>query len=345
MILVPLPWMASLVAAIAALILLRSPGMPRAARFLFAGFLTILGLAGFLLGLRLGYGMGWARTAQLALALTPMPLAFLAFRALTQEHGPDLRRLLLVHALPIGVLTALCVGRLPFMADFLVPGVAAVYVVGMVRLARSGPDVFVHVPAARFGQLRGALWAAILLAALMIASDVAIFVAVLRLGEAVLPSMIAGASGLFVAVIVVAALVGLPVAMHAPQAGGAGAATGAPASEPSGEHRAVMERLDTLMVETALYADSNLTLARVARRLALPARDVSNAVNRVTGENFSRYVNGHRVARAKALLKDTDLPVTEIVFSSGFTTKSSFNSEFRRVTGQTPSAFRTAETG
>ena len=345
MILVPLPWMASLVAVIAALTLLRSPGMPRAARYLFAGFLAVLALAGFLLGLRLGYGMGWARTAQLALALTPMPLAFLAFRALTQEHGPDLKRLLLVHALPVGVLTALCVARLPFMADFLVPGVAAVYVVGMVRLARSGPDVFLHVPAARFGFLRGALWATILLAALMIASDIAIFFAVLRLGEAVLPSMIAGASGLFVAVIVVAALIGLPLALHAPQSGETETGRDASAAAPRDEHHAVMQRLDALMAETTLFTDSNLTLARVARRLALPARDVSNAVNRVTGENFSRYVNGHRVARAKALLKDTDLPVTEIVFSSGFTTKSSFNSEFRRVTGQTPSAFRAAETG
>ncbi|WP_421858595.1 helix-turn-helix domain-containing protein [Oricola sp.] len=341
--LVPLPWMVSLLAAIAALTLLRSPGMPRAARYLLAGFLIVLGLAGLLLGLRLGYGVSWARTAQLALALTPMPLAFLGFRALTQENGPDLRRLLLVHALPIAILTALCVFGVPFLADVAVPGVAAVYVVGMVRLAQHGPDAFMHVSAARFGHVRGALWATIMLAALMIASDVVIFFAVLRLGNDVLPSVIAGASGVFVAMVVVTALIGLPLALRAPAVHDAGSGGAAP-SPPSDEHRTVMERLDTLMEETALFTDSNLTLARVARRLALPARDVSNAVNRMTGENFSRYVNGHRVARAKALLAESDLPVTEIIFASGFTTKSSFNSEFRRVTGQTPTAFRAAET-
>ncbi len=93
--------------------------------------------------------------------------------------------------------------------------------------------------------------------------------------------------------------------------------------------------------EKELFRDSNLTLARVAKRLSVPARDLSGATNRVTAENFSRFVNGYRIAYAKRALLETDLPVTEVMFEAGFLSKSSFNTEFRRVTGLTPSQFKT----
>jgi AraC-like DNA-binding protein len=67
---------------------------------------------------------------------------------------------------------------------------------------------------------------------------------------------------------------------------------------------------------------------------------MSNAVNRCVGENFSRYINGHRIRHAQELLRETDLPITEVMFESGFVSKSSLNTEFRRIVGQTPSVFR-----
>ena len=94
------------------------------------------------------------------------------------------------------------------------------------------------------------------------------------------------------------------------------------------------------MNDTHLYTDSNLTLARVARRLSVPVRDVSNAINRTTGENFSRYINGFRIRHAQVALRETELSITEVMFEAGFVSKSSFNTEFRRLTGQTPSQFR-----
>ena len=83
-----------------------------------------------------------------------------------------------------------------------------------------------------------------------------------------------------------------------------------------------------------------MTLARLSRRLGYPARDISNAINRCTGENFSRFINGFRIEHASKLLKETDLPITEIMLEAGFVSKSSFNTEFKRIVGQTPSQFR-----
>ncbi|MGB7241943.1 MAG: AraC family transcriptional regulator, partial [Sulfitobacter sp.] len=102
----------------------------------------------------------------------------------------------------------------------------------------------------------------------------------------------------------------------------------------------LMRTLNGIMKDKELFRDSNLTLERLAKRLSVPARDLSGAINRVTGQNFSRFVNGYRIVYAKDVLLETDLPVTEVMFEAGFLSKSSFNTEFRRITGLTPSQLR-----
>ena len=108
------------------------------------------------------------------------------------------------------------------------------------------------------------------------------------------------------------------------------------------EQRALKSRLEALMTEAALFRDPELTVARLGRRLGVPARAVSAAVNRVTGENTSRYINDFRVRHAAHLLESSELSVTDVMLESGFISKSSFNTEFRRITGQTPSDHRKA---
>ena len=80
-------------------------------------------------------------------------------------------------------------------------------------------------------------------------------------------------------------------------------------------------------------------LARLARRLGLPAKVLSAAVNRTAGENISRHVNARRIRHACDLLGQGE-NVTAAMLASGFNTKSNFNREFLRVTGKTPSVFR-----
>ena len=79
---------------------------------------------------------------------------------------------------------------------------------------------------------------------------------------------------------------------------------------------------------------------RLARRLALPSRRLSQAINRTHGISVSHYVNGLRITEAQRLLRETDYPVTRVMLESGFLTKSNFNREFQRVTGTSPSAWR-----
>nr|WP_272212922.1 helix-turn-helix domain-containing protein [Marinicella sp. W31]MDC2878850.1 helix-turn-helix domain-containing protein [Marinicella sp. W31] len=82
-----------------------------------------------------------------------------------------------------------------------------------------------------------------------------------------------------------------------------------------------MARLDALLASETLYLDPALTLSRLARRLKLPAKTLSAAVNRATNDNVSRHINRYRIMHACNRLKDGD-NVTAAMLESGFNTKS-----------------------
>ncbi|WP_434339554.1 helix-turn-helix domain-containing protein [Motilimonas cestriensis] len=104
----------------------------------------------------------------------------------------------------------------------------------------------------------------------------------------------------------------------------------------------IVEKLSSHMEQEHTYLDPNLTLDRLARKLGLPSRQISLAVNLIYHRNVSRVINEYRIKRAQTLLKTTELSITEIYLDSGFNTKSNFNREFNRVTSTTPSAYRRA---
>src|SRR5882757_4615294 len=56
-----------------------------------------------------------------------------------------------------------------------------------------------------------------------------------------------------------------------------------------------------------------------------------------------RYLLTRRIERAKALLRDTDLPVTEIAFQTGWGSLGTFGRTFRDVTGESPGELRSRQ--
>src|SRR6478736_5215513 len=56
-----------------------------------------------------------------------------------------------------------------------------------------------------------------------------------------------------------------------------------------------------------------------------------------------RYLLTRRIERATALLRDTDLPITEIAFQTGWNSLGTFGRVFRDVTGESPSELRARE--
>jgi transcriptional regulator GlxA family with amidase domain len=56
-----------------------------------------------------------------------------------------------------------------------------------------------------------------------------------------------------------------------------------------------------------------------------------------------RYLLTRRIERAKALLRDTQLPITEIAFQTGWNSLGTFGRIFRDIAGQSPSELRARE--
>ena len=58
-----------------------------------------------------------------------------------------------------------------------------------------------------------------------------------------------------------------------------------------------------------------------------------------------RYLLTRRIERATALLRDTDLSITEIAFQTGWSSLGTFGRTFRDVTGENPGAIRVRQMG
>ena len=56
-----------------------------------------------------------------------------------------------------------------------------------------------------------------------------------------------------------------------------------------------------------------------------------------------RYLLTRRIEKATALLRDTDIPITDIAFDTGWSSLGTFGRTFRDITGKSPAEFRAAD--
>ncbi|GAA3006166.1 DNA-3-methyladenine glycosylase 2 family protein [Streptomyces fulvorobeus] len=82
----------------------------------------------------------------------------------------------------------------------------------------------------------------------------------------------------------------------------------------------------------------------LADRLGYSPRQVQRQLNAELGAGPVALARAQRAHTARILLQTTDLPVTEIVFASGFASVRQFNDTMRQIYARTPSALR-AESG
>jgi AraC-like DNA-binding protein len=218
--------------------------------------------------------------------------------------------------------------------DALIPAAYLGYGIALFLRLRQGP--LPRASLASGGRL-AMFWAAIALGLVFSAlSDIAI-VGVQFAGRADLQPLVISVTGSLV-------LLGLGVLGIAMQAEtGASAAEDPSVPAPTEDDAALFARLDDLMRDRRPWRDPDLTLGQLARRLHVPVKALSVAVNRCTGDNISRYVNGHRVDAACQALRQ-GVSVTEAMLEAGFATKSNFNREFSRITGKSPSDWQSADT-
>ena len=67
---------------------------------------------------------------------------------------------------------------------------------------------------------------------------------------------------------------------------------------------------------------------------------LSNIFKKETGENFVDYLNSYRIGQARELLKDSNLSINEIAYSTGFQDARYFSKLFKKYVGITPKDYR-----
>ncbi|TBW26561.1 AraC family transcriptional regulator [Gramella sp. KN1008] len=93
--------------------------------------------------------------------------------------------------------------------------------------------------------------------------------------------------------------------------------------------------------EKKLYQNSDLKLADLAQEINISTHILSQYLNDNLGKSFSLYINEFRIEEAKRLLHSKhNYTIEAIGYESGFNTKSTFFSAFKKITGLTPSGYK-----
>ncbi|WP_068311314.1 helix-turn-helix domain-containing protein [Aliiruegeria sabulilitoris] len=106
----------------------------------------------------------------------------------------------------------------------------------------------------------------------------------------------------------------------------------------------ITERLERYMRAERPYLDPELTIEKLAKRMAVPRHHVTQVINERHGKNFYLFVNEYRIEAVKRAMRapeGADRTLLDIAYASGFNSKSTFNTAFKRLTGMTPSQYRT----
>jgi len=88
--------------------------------------------------------------------------------------------------------------------------------------------------------------------------------------------------------------------------------------------------------------EGRVALRSVACSVHMSYFHFSRAFKQSMGMTATNYIAERRIERAKKMLEETEMPISEIALRSGFSSQSHFTTAFRRLAGATPKAFRAA---
>lgn len=105
----------------------------------------------------------------------------------------------------------------------------------------------------------------------------------------------------------------------------------------------LIEKIKNVIIEMIHYADelpkTNFS-THISEKLGHDYTYLANLFSEVTGLTIEHYIIAHKIERAKELLLYDDLNITEISYRLKYSSVAHLSSQFKKVTGLTPSYFR-----
>ena len=88
------------------------------------------------------------------------------------------------------------------------------------------------------------------------------------------------------------------------------------------------------------HVEDPITLAQVVEHVHVSRFYFCKLFKKATGLTLTEYVSHVRVEKAKTLLVDPSLRISEVVYAAGFGSIPNFNSVFKRIVGMPPTEYR-----
>lgn len=92
--------------------------------------------------------------------------------------------------------------------------------------------------------------------------------------------------------------------------------------------------------DLAQHMDRRVTIEELAHRYLINPTTLKTVFKEVYGSSLAAHMKEHRMERAAALLRETDLSVAEIAGQVGYESQSKFTAQFKRAYGLPPTEYR-----
>jgi AraC-like DNA-binding protein len=105
----------------------------------------------------------------------------------------------------------------------------------------------------------------------------------------------------------------------------------------------LIEQIKNVIVETIHYSDEALQVNfsdHLSKRLGHDYTYLANLFSETTGTTIEHFTIKHKIERVKELIVYEDLTLTEIAYRLHYSSVAHLSSQFRKITGLTPTFFK-----
>lgn len=90
------------------------------------------------------------------------------------------------------------------------------------------------------------------------------------------------------------------------------------------------------------HFERDISLEEISTFVNMPVSSFCRYFKKQTGKTFTAFVNEVRVTHACKLLSETSRQIADICFDCGYNNFAHFNKQFKKITGQNPSQYRSS---
>jgi AraC-like DNA-binding protein len=105
----------------------------------------------------------------------------------------------------------------------------------------------------------------------------------------------------------------------------------------------ILKKLTDSMENEKLYRNNLISQSHISKKLLIPTHHISQVINEKLNLTFFEFVAMYRIKEAEQILSNPEknnITVEEIAEEVGYISKSAFNKTFKKITGKTPSEYR-----